>query len=74
MRKTIFNEDAEAQLLAIRCTLEGRISENRLRALNGDSPAYGEKEFNILSRDAERIATKLRSEGIENRKIIDSLA
>lgn len=46
----------QAQLLSIRCSLEGMIAENGIRRHRGESPAYSEKEFDSLRAEAERIS------------------
>jgi len=38
-----------ALVLSVQAEIEGMKSENALRALNDESPAYGEKQFNECS-------------------------
>lgn len=39
------NLEKEKQLLICRCDLEGMIAENKMREIQGYSPAYGEDSF-----------------------------
>ena len=46
----------EVELLALRAELEGMVSDNRLRELQGSSPAWGGTEFDELAKKIRAIA------------------
>lgn len=48
-----------AVLLSIQCELEGMKAENAVRAHRGESPAYGEEAFAVLSSRALGIANQI---------------
>ena len=46
----------DIELLALRAELEGMVSDNRLRELQGSSPAWGGTEFEELAKKIRAIA------------------